>query len=188
MKFIPCLHSNTSRLEAHFSFVRGRGLDTLSNFGRSITISTHRKTLINLKPSSNYNYGDELGKDESSKTYKSQESSFDYNLLLKTWKCFEVNHDDRNIPKQNFEYINEFELHMRKSIRKGTYFDALLSNKIFEEWISLAAYLYGQRPKSTMSVFMQIQTSNEIRKEYLLDLIIKLSYEVLKVLDMALSE
>ena len=188
VKYIPCLHSNTSRLEAHFSFVRGRGLDTLSNFGRSITISTHRKTLINLKPSSNYNYGDEIGKDESSKTYKSQESSFDYNLLMKTWKSFEVNQDDRNIPKQNFEYINEFELHIRKSIRKGTYFDALLSNKIFEEWISLAAYLYGQRPKSTMSIFMQIQNSNEIRKEYLLDLIIKLSYEVLKVLDMALSE
>ena len=71
---------NTSRLETYFSWVRARGLDTISNYSSANKFQVLRKACIGLKCSRKYNYGEATTTDTIQKVLKCENVTFNGNI------------------------------------------------------------------------------------------------------------
>ena len=124
------LQSNTSRLESHFAFVRGRGLDSTLKYSKSNVVLTLKNARKNIQTSSNFNCGNEAGNNEGSydlsAILKNDFSTFDFERWMK--ECLEkvFFNTSNTLQLCSFSNITEFEKKIRLDITDGSFFKNLL--------------------------------------------------------------
>lgn len=185
VKFISMLQSNTSRLESHFAFVRGRGLDSTLKYSKSNVVLTLKNARKNIQTSSNFNCGNEAGNNEGSydlsAILKNDFSTFDFERWMK--ECLEkvFFNTSNTLQLCSFSNITEFEKKIRLDITDGSFYMKLLAYDLMREWTILSIL-----SKDVKSIFLQMNKFTEDESRNIQNLIISFTYQILKTMDAAI--